>query len=220
MWPRGVHRPQPPAGQVGPVAVGQRKVGAGHHHEAAQLHGRVAQLRQVGGGRAGLLQPAGDPPQQVVRVLVAVGDERRVGRVQPDPGPRHLPHPARQAVVVRVQVGHQHAADVDQPGAERPQAVLQGGQRLRGVPAGIHQHHPAGALERVGEDIGQSSPRVTKTTGSLKAIRADIWVTRGLLWGVARDRDGDAPQARHDLLDGGKLVGSPLAGLHRATSIL
>jgi hypothetical protein len=113
--------------------------------------------------------------QQVVDVLVAAGDERGVGGMEGDPRPGQLPHPAGEAVVVGVDVGDEHAADVLQPGAERAEAVAQRRQRLRGVPAGVDQHHPVRHLEGVGEHVGQ--------------------------W-AARDGHRDAPQSWPDLLHG------------------
>ena len=47
---RGVQRPQPPAGHLRPVAVGQEQVGLAGDHEAAQGHAGVAQLGQLGAG--------------------------------------------------------------------------------------------------------------------------------------------------------------------------
>ena len=63
-------------------------------------------------GRTDPPQEAADPVEQVVGLLVAVVDQRGVGRVQRDPRPRRLTDAAGQPVVVGVDVGDEHTLHV------------------------------------------------------------------------------------------------------------
>src|SRR6266540_1717870 len=105
---RRVHRHQLPAGHLRPVAVLQQHVRPGRDHEAAHQHAHALQLLDRGLGRAGGPQPRAGPLQQLVHVLVAVGDQRRVGRVERDPRARRLAHPPGPASSAACDSGAYH----------------------------------------------------------------------------------------------------------------
>ncbi len=176
-----------PARDVGTVAVFDEQGGLDEVDERAHRHRRVAQLLELAGGRAELAQHPTHLNQQVGRFLVAVVDERGVGRVQRDPGVGVLAHATGEAVVVGVDVGDHHALHVGHLEAALAQARAQGVERVVGVPARVDQERAPVGLERVHEHVAQRD----------------------------RERYGDAPQARADLLDGRKRLGGGCGRRHR-----
>ena len=109
---RRPHRGEIPAGDLGPVAVLHQHVGRGVVDEGQHRHGRVPEVLELLGRCAQASQHGAHPHQQIGRVVVAVVDQRGVGRVERDPAPGRLADPAGQAVVVGVDVRDHHALHV------------------------------------------------------------------------------------------------------------
>ena len=105
-----------------------------------------------------------------------------VALVHRDPRVRRLAHPARQAVVVGVDVRDEHAVALGDVGAGGAEAGDEGVPRLVVVPTGVDEHRAAVGLDEVDERVAER---------------------------VVRERHADRPQARpHGLGRGGGAGGT------------
>ena len=120
--------------------------------------------------------------EQAVHLHVALREDVRVGGVERDPGPRVLPDPPGQAVVVGMDVGDEHREHVADLVAGLAQAGVERVPGILGVPAGVDHRDAVVALEQVHEDVAQRA---------------------------LRHRDGHRPQARAQALDRGQDVVVP-----------
>ena len=180
--PGGPDGAQVPARQVDLDVVFQQDVGLGHRDQRADLHRGVGQVGPLVLGHPRDGQEVQHPFDQLVCLDVAALQQGGIGRVEADPGPRGLPHPSGQPVVVGVDVGHHHRPHVGHRAAGRPQAVIEGLPGVVGVPACVDQGHPVVELEGVDQDVAQR---------------------------VVRDGHRDRPEARAHLLDRREHVAVP-----------
>ena len=135
-----------------------------------------ARLGRLSSGTPEIGEQFTHPLDELVGLDVATLEEGRIGRVEPHPGPRRLADPARQSVVVGVDVGDHDRLHVVDGATGYGEAVVEGPPRLVGVPSGVDEGHAVVELEDVDEHVAQR---------------------------VVRDRDGHRPQTRSDPLDGG-----------------
>ena len=124
-----------------------------------------------------LRQAAPSQPLLVLPAAIAGGPHacgQRVGlrRVHRHPCPRRLAQARREPVVVGVDVGDHHPADVAQRRADRlGQALDERGPCLVDVPTGIEHEHPAARLDEVRERVSAtgsagSAPERTTAPGA------------------------------------------------------
>ena len=165
------HRADVPPRYVDALTVVHRAVRRGERAEAAcpSTGGRCRRGGQLVLGGAGVdehrHQLVGEVGQRLRRLAVAailaghrvrqVLDGDRVALVHRHPRVRRVAHPARQAVVVGVDVGDQHAValgDVGTGGAEPGDERI---PRLVVVPPGVDQHRATIGLDQVDERVAE-----------------------------------------------------------------
>ncbi len=131
--------------------------------------------------------------QQIARVLVAIVDQGGVGGMEGHPGPRCLPDPTGQAVVIRVDVGDEDTLDIGDVEAGVGQSGHQRVVGIVGVPSGVDDVRPAIGLEGVDQHVAQR---------------------------VVRDRYRNAPKARAHRFDRREGAGASYVISHASASRL
>ena len=179
---RGPDGSKVPTRRVDGVTILDQAIGEGHVHKALDLHRRGGEVGQALSRDAGELEEPGHAIDEVIGLDVALLQERRVGRMEPDPRACRIAHASGQPVVIRVDVGDHDAGHVAHRAPSDAKPLAECIPRLVGVPPRVDQGDALVRLEAVDEDIAKR---------------------------VVGDWDGDRPEPWSNLLDLRQNVGGP-----------